>query len=387
MAVLYLSSGFPFGLVNDAAPVLYKASGVDLAAVGVLSLVGLPWTFKFLWAPLVDRLGSRRRWVVGCQVALAGLLVALSTLPSDEVTPVAWWVLVGLALASATQDVAADGYAVEAVPPGEVGPANSVRITAYRIALILAGGTLVARSETLGWSGAWLAAAAVMGAFAAATWFAPAVPASRPASADVAEPLRRLAGRPEFLAVALFVLLFKAGDYAMAPMTKPLLLDRGFTKVEIGDYVTPLAVVATIVGAVAGGALTRRLGTFHALWSLGLLQAVSNLAYAAAADAGGKEALWVAAGIEPFCGGLGTAPFLSFLMLSCERRHAATQFALLTALMGLGRTLAGTWSGFGAERLGYGPYFALTFALAIPAFLLLGPVKRWLGDAGRAPPR
>lgn len=377
LALLYAASGLPLGVVTKGVPNLYKVHGVDLSALGRLSLVELPWTLKFLWAPLVDRFGDRRWWAVAMQIAVAALLLYLAALPPDRAGASAWVVLVLLAVASATQDVAIDGYAVETVPAPLVGPANGVRVTAYKLAVVVTGGFLVAREASLGWSATWRLAAVGFVVLAFATARVPPAPRRARTRGPVIEPLRLLASRPGFVPFLAFVLLFKFGDYLMDRMTDPCLLDHGFTQGEMGDVVTPLKIGATILGAIAGGVFTARAGVFRALWILGLLQAVSNLGYVAALGIG-TEALWGAAAVEAFCGGLGTAPFLSLLMRSCDKAHAGTQFAFLTAVMALARVLAGTFSGDAVEAMGYAPYFALTFAAALPAFALLPSVRRRL---------
>lgn len=384
LGLLYFASGAPNGIATQAVPLVYAAEGLDLAAIGLLAFVELPYILKFLWAPLVDRLGSRRLWAAGCQAALAGLLVALSFLPSDSVPPLAWAVLYGIVLVSATQDLAIDAYAVEAVPPEAVGPSNGIRVTAYRIALVVSGGWLAARSATFGWRPVWWIAAVAFGLLALASARAPSPPRRRAQRPPVLAPLKDFARRPGIVGFALFVLLFKVGDYLMSRMTKPCLLARGFTRAEIGDAVVPLEIGATILGALLGGLLTRRWGVFKALWVLGLLQAVSNLGYAAGAEAG-KPALWAAAAIEPFCTGLGTAPFLSLFMVACRKNHAAVQFALLSAVMALGRVAAGASSGYLAKSLGFAPYFAWTFVAALPAFALLPWVRRFLREPHARP--
>jgi PAT family beta-lactamase induction signal transducer AmpG len=164
-------------------------------------------------------------------------------------------------------------------------------------------------------------------------------------------------------------------------MIKPFWVDRQFTPVQIGLVPGTLGVVATIGGALIGGTLTSRWGIFRALWVLGIFQAVSNLVYAAAAALPPNTALmYVASVVESFCGGLGTAPFLAFLMSICSKAHAATQYALLSALFGLTRALSGAFSGMATEGMGYAAYFTATFFLAWPAFLLLPWVKDWAGD-------
>ena len=304
LALLYFASGYPFGLFKKAVPIYLGRMKVGEDQIGLLSLVALPWTLKFLWAPLVDRFGDRRQWTVGCLGALAVLLLLYSFLPgSPEITPVAWALLALVAVASATQDVAIDAYSVEAFEGPQLGNASGIRVNAYRISFLLAGGFLVGRASSIGWPGVWRVSAGVLAVLAVAAWFAPRAPRTKPTGQPVIEPFRRLATRKGFAAVAAFILLFKLGDYAMGPMTDQFLIradGAGFTDSQIGDFVTPIGILATIVGALLGGALTSRWGIFRALWILGLLQAVSNLGYAWAALDREPVVLWGAAVVEPF---------------------------------------------------------------------------------------
>jgi PAT family beta-lactamase induction signal transducer AmpG len=384
LGVLYFASGLPNGIVTDTAPTLFKERGVALGTLGALALTEMPWILKFLWAPLLDRWGGRKVWIAACQAALAGLLVAFAFTDARTVGPEAWVLLVAMAFASATQDVAIDAHAVEATPPRLLGPANSARVTAYRLALFAAGTALLGRAPDLGWKGTWLVAAGGILAFLVATAFVPAAPRAPVAGRPFGESFRRLSGRPGFGSFLAFVFLFKVGDYLMSRMTSPALLDGGFTVQQKADWINPAAMGALILGAVVGGAYAKRAGVFRALWVLGLLQALSNLGYALAVGHG-KAGLFAAAVVEPFCSGLGVAPFLALLMLSCDREHAGPQFALLTAVMGLGRVLAGLASGKATEWMGYAPWFAVTFAAALPAYALLPRVRTWIEDRERAP--
>jgi PAT family beta-lactamase induction signal transducer AmpG len=389
VTLLYFAEGFPFGILNDALPVFFRMHGVRLADIGLLSLVGLPWTFKFLWAPALDRWGQRRTWVVGCQALLATGMIALLVLNPSQVDGRLWLVLVALALFSATQDIAIDAYTIELLDPAEMGPANGIRVTAYRVALIAAGGLFVALAGLVGWSAAFAGAAALMGVSCLCAVRMPAV-ATRPGPTGaprgaildmILEPLRQFARVPGFAYVVLFVLTFKLGDMALGPMVRPFWVDRHFTPVQIGAIPGTLGVIATIAGALAGGHLTGRWGAFRALWILGIAQAASNLVYAAAAALPPSTPLMYAASVvESFCGGLGTAPFLAFLMSICDKAHAATQYALLSALFGLTRVLSGALSGWATESLGYTVYFTLTFVLAWPALLLLPRVRGWSAE-------
>jgi PAT family beta-lactamase induction signal transducer AmpG len=371
LAALSFASGVPFGLFNDLVPVLLRAHGVSLAEIGLLGTLSLPWALKFLWAPAVDRLGTRRRWIGGSQLGLALVLVGIA-LSGASVTPTYLALLLLLVALSATQDIAVDAYTIEIMDRSELGPANGARVTAYRIGMIVAGGVLVAFSARLGWTAVLLIAAALFLACASLSTLLPATRAEHSAHQPILEPIRELLARPGILLAGLFVLTFKLGDLALTPMVKPFWVDSGYTVQQIGWVQTTLGVGASIVGALVGGVATRRLGAFHALWVLGLLQALSNLSYWAAAAAGAPTALmYGAAVVEQFTGGMGTAAFLTFLMTLSSRRYAATQFALLSALYRLGGIGAAALSGVLTARMGYAGYFLLTFGLALPAFALI----------------
>ena len=382
LAALSFASGFPFGLVNETLPVYLRTHGAGLVEIGLISAVSFPWTFKFIWAPVVDRVGTRRQWILGCLSGLTLLTLMLATNDLGELARWFWLILVLMVTLSATQDVAIDAYTIEATSTRELGVANSVRIAAYRVAMFTAGGLLIWLAGRRGWPLSFLAGAAMIGVLAAAALFIPEPRRAVASAASIWEPLRALLARPGIWAVALFALLFKIDIYAMEPMTRPFWVDRGFTLEEIGAILTPGRIIATVSGAVLGGLLTTKLGIFRGLWTLGLVQALSSLGYAAVASMPASKLLIVAAALfENFAHGLGTAAFLAFLMSVCERRYAATQFAVLSALLALSRTLAGAASGVLAENMGYAPYFFLTFLLALPAFALLP----WIKSASRLP--
>jgi PAT family beta-lactamase induction signal transducer AmpG len=376
VAVLSFASGVPYGLFTDLVPVLLRSYGVGLAQLGFLSLASLPWALKFLWAPAVDRLGTRRQWIAGSQLGLAALLLLLA-LSDVSVAPGYVALIFVLVALSATQDIAVDAYTIELMERRELGPANGTRVTAYRIGWIFAGGLLVAASARLGWTGVLLLAAALFLALSAVNVLLPRTSIEREPHQPLLEPLRELLTRPAIWVAVLFTLTFKLGDLALAPMVKPFWVDSGYSVEQIGWVQTTLGVAASIVGALVGGVVTRWIGAFHALWVLGLVQALSNLTYWGAAVAGAPTGLmYTAAVVEQFTQGLGTAAFLTFLMTLCERRYAATQFALLTALYRIGGILAGTVSGEMTERMGYADYFLFTFGLALPAFALLPWIRR-----------
>jgi MFS transporter, PAT family, beta-lactamase induction signal transducer AmpG len=389
VVALYFAEGFPFGFIWDTLPVYFRLQGLSLQEIGLMSLVSLPWTLKFLWAPGVDRSGETRAWILWTQLLMGGFLMAAGMVLPLDMGLFLWPWLLGLALLSATQDIAVDGYSIRILDEREMGMANGLRVSSYRVALIAAGGLLVALGGAVGWHGAFLLAGAVLflcGGFSC-TLPPSAVGHHSTGLGEMVAPLWALLKRPGAPWVALFILLYKLGDMAMGPMVRPFWVDRGLTTGEIGFITGTGGIAAGIAGALAGGAWTSRFGIFHGLWFMGIWQAVSNLGYGLAAHypQSGHLGVYGASLVESFCGGLGTAPFLAFLMIICRKDMAATQYALLSALFGLARSLSGAASGWFASHLGYGTYFFITFFLAVPAFLLLPAVKAWVPAPDAAP--
>lgn len=402
IAGLYFAEGLPFGIAKEVWPVYFRIHGVSLTDIGLMSLVGLPWTLKVLWSPLVDRYGERSRWIGGCLVTLAALTMLTPLFDPSTITLALWCVLFAFTLASATQDIAIDAYAVGLVDRGEEGDANGVRVSAYRVALIVSGGGMVVLSRWWPWWMLYAAAAVTFLLLALLVRHSPPL-ARRPATARLWWPsTKRWLLQPGAWAGVIFILTYKLGDAAMGPMVKPFWLDRGLAPSEIGLVSTSAGIGATIAGALVGGRLTSRWGIFHGLWSLGLAQALSNLGYATVAwldppapvravsslgDLGAalqepvRPLIYGASIIESFTGGLGTAALLAFLMNLCEKEHAAVQYALLSALFAFSRDVAGAASGWATTRLGFDSYFLLTFGLALPALALLPLVRRLIREA------
>jgi PAT family beta-lactamase induction signal transducer AmpG len=376
--LLYLGSGLPMGVVAELVPVWLKLQGSSLQLLGLSTLVGLPWTLKALWAPVVDRLGRLTLWAGS---ALVGVALGVAALPWLGTGPAFWVLLVGVAAASATYDLAADGWAATVAPPAEQGRVNGLRVAAYRAAMLACGGGAVALGGWLPWPAVF---ALVGGGALLLALPLPAFPSPAPAPSSPAAWIRELwtwvlaQGPLPALALFAFALLFKLGDAAMGPMVKPFWLDVGLSVQELGLVSISLGTGLTVLGALAGGELWRRLGPGPGLWLMGGLQALSNLGYALAATWPSRAAVYGASVVESFTGGLGTAAFLAALMALTGGRQATTRFALLTAVMGLTRTVAGAASGFGAAELGYAAWFALTFVLALPGLLLVGAVGRRL---------
>ena len=372
IAVLYFAEGLPFGIAYDVWPVFFRVHGVSLGEIGLMSLLSLPWTWKLLWAPLVDRYGARQHWITTALAVLGATTLLIASRDASDPDPVMWGLLLLFTTASATQDIAIDAYAVDVATPDTVGSINGMRVSAARVALLAGGGGVVTLAGLTGWGVLWAALAAVFAALAVAAWLSPRVPLDESARHHALRPVLRWAFRWSMLPVVAFVLLYKVGDSTLGRMVKPFWVDRGYSLAEIGLISVTLGVVLTIAGALVGGWFTNRYGIFQALLWLGLAQLVSNLGYVAvAAIELPRESIYAASVIESFTQGLGTAAFLSFLMNLCDKEHAATQYALLSALFALTRDVAGAFSGFGVELAGYALYFAFTTALALPGLALL----------------
>jgi PAT family beta-lactamase induction signal transducer AmpG len=368
IALVYVIEGFPMGVYADVWPVFFRRHGVSLAEIGLLAGLSIAWSAKVLWSPLVDRFGERRHWIAGAMLVMAACLAAFVGARPDRIGAGLWLVMTLYCVASATQDIAIDAYTIGLVDRGEEGPANSMRVTAYRAGLIAAGG----------------GAALLSAAMAVAVFVCPRVEIPAESRRHTFRSLRRWLDRPGVIPVAGFIMLYRVGDRALGPMIKPFWVDRGFTDEEIAFVSTTLGALALVAGAVVGGVVVARIGIYRSLWILGLLALASNLAYAVAAamPEAGATGVYAASVVESFCGGLATAAFMSFLMRVCEKEHAAVQYALLTALYALAGSAVAMPSGALTERIGYAAYFAVTAAFALPAFAFLPGVRSWLEPGG-----
>ncbi|SOE52312.1 AmpG permease [plant metagenome] len=359
---------------------------MPLQEIGFLTLVGTAYTLKFLWAPLVDRyapplLGRRRSWMFMTQLLLALAIMGMGLLsPSTALLPLAL-LAVAVAFFSATQDIAFDAYRSDVLRTEERGAGAALSVMGYRLAMLVSAGlAFIVADKWLGWGNTYIVLGALMGLLSIATLLAPepdapaAVP--RTLARAVTEPLREFFQRPEAWVLLLLIVLYKLGDaFAGALSTTFLIRGAGFTATEVGSVNKVLGLAATIIGALAGGALMARMGLYRSLMLFGLLQAVSNLGYWLIAIS--PKSIWLMAmaiGVENLCGGLGTAAFVALLMGLCDRRFSATQFALLSALSAVGRTyLAGPLTPPLVESLGWPTFFMLTVFIALPGLALL----RW----------
>ena len=384
-------SGLPLALSGGTLQAWMASSGVDIKTIGLFTLVGLPYTLKFLWAPLMDRfvprvLGRRRGWLAMTQIALFGCLLMMGGLtPQYAVLALALLALT-LAFLSASQDIAFDAYRTDVLAPKQRGAGAAVSVLGYRLAMLAAGALALVLADHIGWQLTYWLMAALMLCGVAFTLLAPEpeTPAEAPKSlqAAVVQPFREFFTRHGALALLLLVVLYKLGDAFAGSLTTTFLLrGPGFTLTEVGAINKGLGLAATIIGALFGGALMVKLRLFRALMLFGVLQAISNLTFMWLALAGKNYALMVAAvGIENLAGGMGTAAFVALLMSLCDRRYTATQFALLSAAASIGRVLVGPPSGVMVEALGWAPFFFVTFLIALPGLALLWWLRSNLPD-------
>lgn len=399
VALLYFIQGAPAAILWEVLPVYFRINGVSLRAIGGLRLLELPYSLKVFWSPLVHRYGDRRHWVTACMFGIAAVLFVLPFVDLAAVGVIVLALILALTTLSATQDVAIDSYSVGLVSRNEEGAANGVRASAYRVALVFVGGGLVFLAAALAWNSLFLLAGSVFAVLGFAVLAIPRLKLPDEARVHWWQGFAGWAGTWRVVPLIAFVLTYKLGEFAIGPMVKPFWVDYGKSiwtqedlMFQIGLFPTTFGIVLSIVGALAGGAFVARYGIFHGVWFLGLLQAVSNLSYSLVEWLDlGRFGLYGASMFESVSGGLGTAAFLAFLMNVCDKEHATVQYAFLSSVFSLTGRLIGAVSGLGAEKYGYGNYFAITFMLAMPAYLFLPWMKSWIhedqkhdhGDSGR----
>jgi len=371
IGLVYVIEGFPMG-VHDLWPTYLRVHGVSRTEIGLLSALGLAWTLKVLWSPLVDRFGERRQWIAGSMVAMAVALLSIAGSDGDRISTLLWFAMGMYCLASATQDIAIDAYSIGITKRGDEGPVTSMKAVAYRGGMLLATALLLL-PRWIGWPGTFIVAATLSVAMAASVFAAPPVEVPAQAKQEFLPALRRWLGAGHGAAVLIFVMLFRLGDLAMGPMLSTFYVDRGLSLEEIALVSKALGIGAFVVGAACGGWVVHRRGIPQALWLLGAFALLSNLGFASAAafPETGRLGIYAAALVESFSSGLVSTAFLSYLMRICEREHAAVQYALLTAAYRLVGVPAASVSGYLTDQLGYAVYFALTAVMALPAFLLL----------------
>lgn len=386
------SSGLPLLLTLSTLTAWLATSGIDKTTIGIFALVGVPYSFKFLWAPLIDglripfltdRLGRRRGWAILTQLALMAAIAGLSQTDPTADPVLTGLVALALAFCSASQDIVVDAYRVEILAETEQGAGAAVTQIGYRFGILAAGAGALFIADAFGWQAAFATMAALVGIGIAAVLLSrePAPP-PRPAQGrgslggwmkeHVVAPLADFFGRPGWLAIILFIVLYKFGDALAGVMANPFYIEMGFTLSEIAGVSKIFGLIATLAGLVLGGVAVARLGIMRALLICGVLQMLSNLMFAAQAMAGHDIAfLALTIGLENLSGGMGSAAFVAYISSLCTVAFTATQYALLSSLAAVGRTMLSASGGWLADHLSWVVFFAATAAAALPGLLLL----------------
>jgi len=388
------TSGLPLFLIFNLLPAWLKDFGVDLKIIGAFALIQMPYTWKFLWAPLLDRyvppLGRRRGWILFCA---SGVLLTIGWLgrfsPRDALETVVL-LSVLLAFLSATLDIALDAYRREILPDAELGLGNAVHVNAYRIAGLVPGSLSLILAETLPWPSVFWITAAFMapGIVLALLAREPEVVHPKTLRDAVVEPFHEFIGRAGWrgaLTVLGFIFLYKLGDSLATALATPFYMEMGYAKADIGLIAKNAGLWSAVAGGLLGGLWMVRLGINRALWLFGAVQAVTILGYVGLSALGPQAsiglnerlALALVIGAEAFGMGLGTTAFVAYIARATHPAYTATQFALFTSLAAMPRTFINATAGVLVEQLGWTNFFWLCFLLALPGMALLVRVAPW----------
>ncbi len=389
------SSGLPLMLIGSTLKAWLRQEGIDLSTIGFFSLAGLPYTVKFLWAPLMDRyvpglLGRRRGWLLIAQIALmAGFAGMASIEPASSLQTLAVLAVI-VGFFSASQDIAVDAYRREVLRDEELGFGSSLAINGYRVAIYVSGALALILAGLFSWQTTYLLMAGFMVIGFLTTIFAPEPVTEEAPPRSLREavvgPFRDFFSRKGAIAILAFILLYKLGDSMASEMMNPFYIDTGFSLEEIGAIAKTLGLMGTFGGAAVGGLLMIRLGIARSLWVFGVLQAVSTACFAFLAMVGHSiPMLSLVIGFETFSGGMGTAAYAGFMASITNRRFTATQYALLTSLMGVPRVIFGATTGVLAEAMGWQGFFVFCTVIALPGMLLLLQVAPWSQPAPGEP--
>ncbi len=392
VAFLGFSSGLPLALSFWTLTIWLTESGISKSDIGLFALVGTPYVIKFLWSPLIDqmhipfftkRLGKRRSWMILSQLCLMIALVGLgATNPTENAWNVALFALL-VAICSATQDIVIDAYRIEILDENQQGEGSAALVFGYRMGMLISGGGALFLSEYLGWFITYCIMAALIsvGIITVMLTGEPENSKYTDKKADnwadwinkaVIEPFGEFMSRGNWLLILAFIILYKLGDAYAGVMTGPFLIDIGFTKPEIGAVVKSYGLIATLIGAFAGGWLVHKYGMMKSLLLCGFLQMASNLMFVVQAHAGNDIMVLMATiSAENFSGGMGTSVFVAYLSSLCNLKYTATQYALFSSFAATGRTWLSSSSGFIVDRFGYIDFFLISTAIALPGIILL----------------
>lgn len=394
LLVLGFSSGLPLYLTSKTLQAWMTVEGVDLATIGMMSLVALPYSLKWIWAPLIDRyvppfFGRRRGWIFIAQIALLLSIIWMSFHNPKVGLQIVAINAILIAFFSATQDVAVDAYRTDVLETHEMGAGAAVWVLGYRIAMLITGGLALVLADHLSWPTVYLLMALLVLPGMIGTWRAPE-PVMRDAPPKSLFDAVRLpfqeffqrAGAFKGIIVLVFIILYKLPEYLAQNMATPFLLKTGFSQSEIGAVQGVIGLIATIAGTLAGGVAVAKIGINKSLWLFAILGAAANLMFYALAIVGKNHALLLASVIvENFCLGLVNGVFVAFLMSMCNVRFSATQFALLSSIMGASRDILVAPAGGIVEHTGFPMFFLISLATVVPSMLLLPFFAPWSKDS------
>ena len=380
-------AGLPLELTGFVLKTWLREDGVDLTTIGVFALVGLPYTLKFIAAPVLDRFaiplfGRRRGWLLIFQTGLMISVFSLGTTnPGQNPTMVACFALL-VAFFSASQDTVIDAYRREDLADEELGLGSSLYVSGYRVGMLLAtgGGLILADHMPFSMVYAIMAACLLPGLITTLMTPEPAIPFGTPRSMReaVMEPFAEYFQRHNALWILAFILLYKIGDTMAGSMTAPFYVDLNYTKTEVGTVVKLFGFWAIIGGSLLGGIIMLRIGISRSLWIFGVLQAVSTAGFAVLSLIGHQiSALAAVIAFENLSAGMGTAAYAGFMASITNKKFTATQYALLTSLMGVPRVVASAGTGYLAENMGWTAFFIFCTLIAIPGMLLLLKCAPW----------
>jgi PAT family beta-lactamase induction signal transducer AmpG len=380
VSLLSFSSGLPLGLIVTAIPFWMQQKGIDIKSIGLITLAQAPYTFKFLWSPLMDRFaprkGRKRAWIVVGQLLLAVSIASLA-LHARHPTVAAVAVLsLIISFSSATQDIAIDAYTVEVLHRSEQGLAVGARVALYRAAMYVSGAVVVSLGPTIGWGTVFVALGLIFLALMPIAVRAPDpdVAPAPPASLRLAvwDPFVSFFRHPRALEIASFLFLYKFSNNVAEALVRPFLGELGYSAFDVGIATGTVSLVATLGGTFLGGILSDAWGVGRALWIFGVVQALAHGGYAVVAMVGvHRPLLYLAMALETGAIGLGTGAFNVLLLRLTQRRFSATQYALFSSIFALGRTVAGPPAGVLIYAFGWRDFFLLTIPMALPGLLML----------------
>lgn len=397
MVALGFSSGFPLLLVFGTLNLWLKDAGISYAAIGLFSLVKTPYSFKWAWSPIIDRirlplfcrLGRRRGWALFTQLLLMASIFGMATVnPAATPLTMAFFAVL-VTIASASQDIVLDAYRIESFSNKEQGAGVAVFVLGYRFGLIFSGAGAIWMASIMTWNNVYriMAFGALIGIFA--------ILCSKEPLKDekigetcyngsfrkrikkflltaVYDPFKDFMRRSDWALILLFVFLYRMSDAYMGPMAYPFYDDMGFSKVEIAYVSKIYGMIATIAGGIAGGLIINRIGIMKSLLWFGVLQGLTNLMFMAQAYAGHNIwVLTVTISMDNIAAGMGATALVAYLSSLCNVKYTATQYALLSSLMSFARDVFAATSGFLATTVSWAAFFLITSLMVVPGLLLL----------------